>query len=227
MCRITSLFLLQRLKGSMSGDARDFNKIETRTVIIFFFTARQGAEGNSRHSKRKGQNYVSIILINASKISSAGLQSMYRFSKSYFWHPVGFSCFKNCTINDSSLTVLYSDRFLSTPSNYAGSVRPLRPSDNTCTHSQQLISTFSRSDRSIYFETDCLFSELEGRGMTADNFSSFLAVLQHKIYQTDSLLTLILLTWTIWRAPTNASKWRMGFNPYPANVDNMASSYQC
>jgi hypothetical protein len=26
------------------------------------------------------------------------------------------------------------------------------------------------------------------------------------------LLTLILLTWTIWRAPTNASKWRMGFN---------------
>ena len=31
-------------------------------------------------------------------------------------------------------------------------------------------------------------------------------------------LTLILLTWTIWRAPTNASKWRMGFNPYPANA---------
>ena len=25
-------------------------------------------------------------------------------------------------------------------------------------------------------------------------------------------LTLILLRWTIWRAPTNASKWRMGFN---------------
>ena len=25
-------------------------------------------------------------------------------------------------------------------------------------------------------------------------------------------LTLILLMWTIWRAPTNASKWRMGFN---------------
>ena len=25
-------------------------------------------------------------------------------------------------------------------------------------------------------------------------------------------LTLILLTWTVWRAPTNASKWRMGFN---------------
>ena len=40
-------------------------------------------------------------------------------------------------------------------------------------------------------------------------------------------LTLILLTWTKWRAPTNASKWWMGFNPYPANVDNMVSSYQC
>ena len=25
MCRIASLFVLQRLKGSMSGDARDFN----------------------------------------------------------------------------------------------------------------------------------------------------------------------------------------------------------
>ena len=27
-----------------------------------------------------------------------------------------------------------------------------------------------------------------------------------------SCLTLALLTLTIWRAPTNASKWRMGFN---------------
>ena len=27
-----------------------------------------------------------------------------------------------------------------------------------------------------------------------------------------SSLTLMLLTWTKWRAPTNASKWRMGFN---------------
>jgi len=29
--------LLQRLKGNMSGDARDFNNIETRAVIKFFF----------------------------------------------------------------------------------------------------------------------------------------------------------------------------------------------
>ena len=33
MCRIASLLLLQRLKGSMSRDARDFNYIETRAVI--------------------------------------------------------------------------------------------------------------------------------------------------------------------------------------------------
>ena len=37
MCRIASLFLLQRLKGSMSGDVRDFNNFETRAVIKFFF----------------------------------------------------------------------------------------------------------------------------------------------------------------------------------------------
>ena len=33
-------------------DARDFNNIETRAVKFFFFSARQGAEGNSRHSDR-------------------------------------------------------------------------------------------------------------------------------------------------------------------------------
>ena len=37
MCRIASLFLLQRLKESMSGDARDFNNIETRAVIKGYF----------------------------------------------------------------------------------------------------------------------------------------------------------------------------------------------
>ena len=37
MCRIECLFLSQRLKGSMSGDAHDFNNIETRAVIKSFF----------------------------------------------------------------------------------------------------------------------------------------------------------------------------------------------
>jgi len=37
MCRISSLFFLQRLKGGMSDDARNFNNIETLAVIKFFF----------------------------------------------------------------------------------------------------------------------------------------------------------------------------------------------
>ena len=35
------------------SDARDFNNIETRADTKFFFPARQGAEGNSRHSDRR------------------------------------------------------------------------------------------------------------------------------------------------------------------------------
>ena len=37
MCRDSSLLLLQRLKGSMSGDTRDFNNMGTRAVMFFFF----------------------------------------------------------------------------------------------------------------------------------------------------------------------------------------------
>jgi len=36
MCRNASLFLLQGLKGSMSGDALDFNNMDTRAVSSFF-----------------------------------------------------------------------------------------------------------------------------------------------------------------------------------------------
>ena len=48
MCRIASLFLLQRLKGSMLGDARYFNNIETRAAIIFFFL--QGKASKEIHA---------------------------------------------------------------------------------------------------------------------------------------------------------------------------------
>ena len=37
MCRIPSLFLLLRLKGSMSGDAHYFNNLETRAIINVLF----------------------------------------------------------------------------------------------------------------------------------------------------------------------------------------------
>ena len=61
MCQIASLFLLQRLKGSMAGDERDFNNIETRTVIKFFFSSRQGSEGNIRHSDRNIKRTCAIV----------------------------------------------------------------------------------------------------------------------------------------------------------------------
>jgi len=62
MCRIASLLLLHRLKGIMSGDARDFNNIETRAVIKFFSPpARQDAEGNSRHSERNIRGTCTIV----------------------------------------------------------------------------------------------------------------------------------------------------------------------
>jgi len=37
MCQIASLFLLQRLKGRMSGDARTFNNMKMQTIKFFFF----------------------------------------------------------------------------------------------------------------------------------------------------------------------------------------------
>jgi len=44
MCRIASLFLLQRLRGSMSGDESDSNNIETRTVKFFFLQGKAPKE---------------------------------------------------------------------------------------------------------------------------------------------------------------------------------------
>jgi hypothetical protein len=43
MYRIASIYLLHRIKGSMSGDVRDFNNNETPAVIMFFYlkTRRQ------------------------------------------------------------------------------------------------------------------------------------------------------------------------------------------
>jgi len=49
----------------MSGDTRNFNNIETRAIVkFFFFRARQGAEGNSHHSDRSigelAPSYVTV-----------------------------------------------------------------------------------------------------------------------------------------------------------------------
>jgi len=40
MCRIASLFLLQRMKRSMSVDARDLNDMEMGAVIKYFFSCK-------------------------------------------------------------------------------------------------------------------------------------------------------------------------------------------
>jgi hypothetical protein len=66
MCQIASLFLLQRLKGSMSGDVRDFSNIVTQAVINFFLSfflsfSRQGAEENSCRSDRNIRGTCTII----------------------------------------------------------------------------------------------------------------------------------------------------------------------
>ena len=47
MCQTANLFLLQRLKESMSGDVRNFN-IETRTVIKYIFL--QGKAPKENHA---------------------------------------------------------------------------------------------------------------------------------------------------------------------------------
>jgi len=71
-------------------DARDFNNIETRAVIKFlFFPARQGAEGNSRHSDKN----ISFFLPGRAKDSPAPLYIMlpatylpsYSISCTYYW----------------------------------------------------------------------------------------------------------------------------------------------
>jgi len=50
MCQIASLFLLERLKGSMSGYARDFNNVEMWAVVKFFFFFLQGKVPKEIHA---------------------------------------------------------------------------------------------------------------------------------------------------------------------------------
>jgi len=48
MCGIKSVFSLQRLKESMSGEVRDFNNVETRAITKFF--TLQGIAHKEIHS---------------------------------------------------------------------------------------------------------------------------------------------------------------------------------
>ena len=50
MCQTASLFLLQRMKGSMSGDVRNFNNMETRAVANILFFSLQGKAPKEIHA---------------------------------------------------------------------------------------------------------------------------------------------------------------------------------
>ena len=64
MCRIASLFLLQRLKGSILGDARDFNNIETRAVIkIFLLQGKAPKEIHANLTETLGEHALSYATV--------------------------------------------------------------------------------------------------------------------------------------------------------------------
>ena len=63
MCRIASLFLLQKLKGSMSGNARDFSNIETRAVKFFFCKARRPKEIHAILTETLGEHAPSYATV--------------------------------------------------------------------------------------------------------------------------------------------------------------------
>ena len=62
MCWIASLFLLQRLKGRMSGDAHDLKNMEMQAVIKFFFSPSKARHRRkSQHSDRNITGTCTII----------------------------------------------------------------------------------------------------------------------------------------------------------------------
>ena len=62
MCRTASLFLLRKLKGSMSGDVRDFNNIGPQAVIKFF--SLQGKANDHHHmpSPKTGWPSLNVVI---------------------------------------------------------------------------------------------------------------------------------------------------------------------
>ena len=65
LCRNSSLFLLQRLKGSMSGDARDLENIQTRAVIkpFFFLQGKAQKEINAIRTETLGEHASSYATV--------------------------------------------------------------------------------------------------------------------------------------------------------------------
>jgi len=63
MCRIASLFLLQRLKGSKSGDVRDFNNMETSADKFFFLQFKTPKEIHAIPTEKLGEHAPSYATI--------------------------------------------------------------------------------------------------------------------------------------------------------------------
>ena len=68
--------------------------------------------------------------------------------------------------------------------------------------------------KNIVFEVSTqinMHAAKSNKGMTLKT-EFWLLYVRRRYSPNTRYLTLTPLTWTIWRAPTNASKWRMGFN---------------
>ena len=88
MCPIASLFVLQRLKGSMSDDARDFNNIETRAYCFCVRFVYQQSRLTSGY--RKVSPYQLLLACKRFIISSSTKKSLGNTDTSNYkliqWH---------------------------------------------------------------------------------------------------------------------------------------------
>ena len=153
-----------------------------------------------------------------------------------FWAVICYPCGKKKKLRNQEISV----PSVSTPvareisgtskDSFSPDVRPLQKHGPRCKRRHR-----KKAKSSILTDSpinDRIEQEALARAAVKKKYCKGAKNYRNKIYQKNDTkiifaLTLILITWTIRRAPTNASKWRMGFNPYPANMDNMASSYKC
>jgi len=63
MCRIASILFLQWLKGSMSGDACNFNNVEMRAVDFFFLQGKAPKEIHAILKETLGEHAPSYATV--------------------------------------------------------------------------------------------------------------------------------------------------------------------
>jgi len=85
-----------------------------------------------------------------------------------------------------------------------------------CGELRVIISLYSINWLVFIIETECVYCAVRSGS------------LNHKqLLFPYTALTVILLTWRIWRAPNNASKWQMGFNSAFLRVNREAVCLLC